>query len=381
MRNIRIGSLLGIPILVNPGWFILFGLTTFLFATEVYPAEVKDAGNATLYAMAAASVILFFASIVLHELAHSAVARLYHIPVRSITLFIFGGVSQITREASRPLDELLMAIVGPLTSFALGAIFFAVWILTGQHEAAPIPVVILELGVVNVVLGVFNLIPAFPMDGGRVFRAAVWLVTGSYNRATNVASWAGRGIAWLMMLLGGLTLLGVTTALGGDQISGFWLILIGLFLENAARTSLLQNRLVQALKRYSAGDLMLADPPVVEPDISVAALARGVLELNPRVCYFVEESGRLAGILSAYQMRAIPEAAWDSTTAGQAMIPRERLRATAPESNVSEILLQMEAENLTHMPVVTDGRVIGVIGRDRIIGTLRQAGLLGPSPA
>jgi len=381
MRNIRIGSLLGIPILVNPGWFILFGLTTFLFATEVYPAEVKDAGNATLYTMAAASVLLFFASIVLHELAHSAVARLYSIPVRSITLFIFGGVSQITREASRPLHELLMAIVGPLTSFALGALFFAIWFFAGLDQSRPIPVVILELAVVNVVLGAFNLIPAFPMDGGRVFRALIWLITGSYHRATSVASWAGRGIAWLMMLGGGLTLLGVVAPLGGDQVGGFWLILIGLFLENAARTSLLQNRLVQVLKRYSAGDLMLADPPVVELDMSVASLARGVLELNPRVCYFVEESGRLAGILSSYQMRAIPEALWDSTTAGQAMIPRDRLRATAPESNVSEILLQMESENLTHMPVVTDGRVVGVIGRDRIIGALRQAGLLGPAPA
>jgi Zn-dependent protease len=377
MRNIRLGSLLGIPILVNPSWFVLFALITWVFATDIYPAELKAAADSTLYAMAASSVILFFLSIILHELAHSVVARLYHIPVKSITLFIFGGVSQITREASKPLAELLMAVVGPLTSFVLSVLFLGAWLLAGHDQSHPVHVVLLELAVINAVLGVFNLIPAFPMDGGRVFRALIWLISGSYHGATTVAGWTGRGIAWAMMAFGGVTLLGIAGPLGGDQVGGVWLI----FLENAARQGLLQNRLVQVLKRYRAGDLMTADPPVVEPNISVAALARGVLELNPRVCYFVEESGRLAGILSAYQMRAVPEALWDSTTAGEAMVPRERLSATAPESTASEVLLQMETENLTHMPVVREGRVIGVIGRDRIISALRQAGLLGPAPA
>jgi CBS domain-containing protein len=131
------------------------------------------------------------------------------------------------------------------------------------------------------------------------------------------------------------------------------------------------------LRQYSASQLMVSDPPVVEGAMSVGSLARGVLELNPRVCYFVEDEGRLAGILSSYQLRAVPEQLWDSTTAAQVMVPSQRLKATGPESPVSDVLLEMEASNLLHMPVVREGRVIGVIGRDRILGVLRNAGLLG----
>lgn len=380
MRNIRLGSLLGIPILVNPSWFVLFGIATLILATQVYPSELKGASTVTLYAMATVSVLLFFVSIVLHELAHSVVAKLYRIPVRSITLFIFGGVSQVTRDASRPLSELLMAIAGPMTSFALCGVFTAAWYFVGQHQAREIELLILELGYFNFILGAFNMLPAFPMDGGRVFRSLAWLVSGNYHRATTVAGWTGRFFAWALMAFGAVNLLGLA-GLAGDQVGGAWLILIGLFLENAARQSLVQNRLVETLKRYSAGDLMIVDPPVVESAISVASLARGVLELNPRVCYFVEDSGKLAGIVSAYQMRAIPEALWDSTTAGEAMVPSAKLRAMAPEDSVSDALLQMETDGLTHLPVVKEGRVVGVLGRDRIIGVLRQAGLLGPARA
>jgi Zn-dependent protease len=376
MRNIRLGSLLGIPILVNPSWFILFGLTTWLLATEIYPSALKSASTSTHFLMAAVSVLLFFASIVLHELAHSVVAKRYQIPVKSITLFVFGGVAQITREAAKPISELLMAIAGPLTSLALGGLFFGAWFAIGAGDSRPIDYVLFWLAWMNAILAVFNLLPAFPMDGGRVFRSLIWLVSGSYYRATTIAAWTGRAIAWTMMSVGFLSFLGFDLYLVADPVGGAWMLLIGLFLENAARQSLVQNRLVQTLRRYSAGDLMISDPPVVEADMSIASLARGVLELNPRVCYFVEDEGKLAGIVSAYQMRAIPEGLWTTTTASQAMVPRDQLHATAPDRLVSDVLIEMETENLMHMPVVKEGRVVGVIGRDRIVGVLRQAGLL-----
>ncbi len=381
MKNIRLGSLLGIPILVNPSWFLLFGITTFLLATQVYPDLYAEGGASTHVLMAGVSVLLFFASIILHELAHSVVAKAYKIPVRSITLFVFGGVAQITREAARPMNELLMAIAGPLTSLVLGGAFMGVWFLLGANDSRPIDYVLIWLGWMNVVLGVFNLLPAFPMDGGRVFRSLVWLITKNYNRATSIAAWSGRGFAWVMMGVGFVGAMGVNVILADNPVGGAWLILIGLFLENAARASLTQNKLVRALEKYKAGDLMLADPPVVEGAMSVASLARGVLEINPRVTYFVENEGKLAGILSGYQMRAIPEGLWDSTTATEAMIPSGKLHAIAREKLVSEVLLEMETEDLLHMPVVENGRVIGVIARDRILGVLRQAGLISPLKA
>ncbi|MBA4181765.1 MAG: hypothetical protein C0506_14340 [Anaerolinea sp.] len=381
MRTIRLGSLLGIPILVSPSWFLLFGITTFLLATQVYPDLYEDASAGTHLLMAAVSVVLFFASIILHELAHSAVAKAYKIPVKSITLFIFGGVSQITREAARPLHELLMAIAGPVVSLLLGGAFLGIWFVLGAGDSRPLDYVLIWLAWMNVILGVFNLLPAFPMDGGRVFRSLVWLVTRNYNRATSIAAWSGRGIAWAMMTAGFAGALGYNVLVADSPVGGAWLILIGLFLENAARQSLLQNKLVQALAKYSAGDLMVSDPPVVEGTMSVASLARGVLEINPRVTYFVEEDGKLAGILSGYQMAAIPEKEWDSRTAASAMVPSADLRATPKEKLVSEVLLDMETHDLLHMPVVENGRVIGVIARDRILGVLRQAGLISAARA
>ncbi len=376
MRPFKIGALLGIPILISPSWLFLFGGVSWLLATQLYPSAIEDASRTTHFVMAGVSVILFFACIVLHELAHSAVAKAYQIPVKSITLFLFGGVAQITREASKPLGEFLMAIAGPATSLVLGVVFFGAWFALGANLHQPLDYVLFWLAWMNGILAVFNLLPAFPMDGGRIFRSLIWMFTGNYYQATNVASWAGRGIAWSMMATGALATAGFNLYVAEGTFGGLWLILIGLFLENAARQGLLQNRLVHALRQYSAGDLMIADPPVVEPEISVASLARGVLELNPRVCYFVEDHGKLAGIVSAYQMRAVPEGLWDRTTAGQAMIPSSRLRATPADRPAHEVLIEMESENLLHMPVVTDGRVVGVIGRDRIITVLRQAGLL-----
>lgn len=378
MRNIRLGSLLGIPILVNPSWFLLFGLTTWVLATQVFP-DVLDASTQTHFLMAGAAGVLFFLSIILHELAHSVVARAYRIPVRSITLFLFGGVAQITREAARPLGELLMAIAGPLTSLALAVLFFAAWFFLGASDDRPIDWVLRFLASMNLVLAIFNLVPAFPTDGGRVFRSLIWLVTGNYNRATSVAAWTGRGIAWAMMGAGLAAMAGFNIILASDALGGVWLILLGLFLEHAARQSLLQNRLVKTLEKYSAGDLMTADPPVVPGSMTIGSLARGVLELNPRVCYFVEEDGALAGIISGYQMSAIPEPLWDLTTAREAMVSRERLRAARREQPVSEVLLEMETGDLLHMPVVEEGRVVGVIARDRILGVLRKAGLLAPA--
>ncbi|MGB4862772.1 MAG: site-2 protease family protein [Tepidiformaceae bacterium] len=374
--NLRVGSLAGIPILISPSWFILFGLTTWLLATQFYPDAIQDADRTTHYLMAASSVILFFASIVIHELAHSLVARAYKIPVKSITLFILGGVAQITREAAKPLHELLMAAAGPLTSFALSAFFFGVWFALGAENTRPVDYVVIWLALMNIVLGVFNFLPAFPMDGGRVFRSICWMVTGNFDRATSIAAWTGRGFAWAGIAAGIAAMAGQNVILANNPASGAWLIFLGLFLENAARRSLQQNRLVGELRLYRAEDVMSHNLPVVDGAQTVGSLARGVIDLNPRVCYLVEDEGALAGLISGYELRSIPENLWDSVTARQAMVPSDALRATAREQLVSDVLLEMEIEELLHMPVVENGRVIGVIARDRIMKLLVQAGLL-----
>jgi Zn-dependent protease len=378
VKNVRVGSLVGIPLYINPSWFLIFGLTVWLLAFRIFPDLVEDAPRSTHVAMALASAIVFFVSIVLHELAHSLVARAYDIPVRSITLFIFGGVAHITREAAKPGAEILMAAAGPLTSVGLGALFAGLWFVAGGELRDPgaLEVTLFWLGWMNILLGIFNLLPAFPMDGGRVFRSLIWLVSGSYERSTIVAAWTGRLFAWALVGVGVLAAVGVDVVITAGAFGGLWLIFIGLFLEGGARQSLVQQKLVATLGRHRVSDLMVADPPVVQSAVSVATMARGVLELNPRVCYFVEERGALAGIVAGDQLRAVPERLWDSMTAADTMVPRHRLRPAAIDQTLTDALLSMEELDLLHLPVVAEGRVVGVIARERIVGVLRQAGLV-----
>ena len=377
VKPLRVGNLLGIPLLVHPSWLIIVGLLTYMLGAQIYPDFLDHRPWYTYTAMALVSAILFFASIVIHELTHSVIARAYGIPVRSITLFVLGGVANISREAKRPMAELLMAGAGPLSSLILGvAMLGGLW-LSRVDVDTPVPVMVFWLGVTNIALAIFNMIPAFPMDGGRVFRSLLWLVTGNYLRSTIAAAWVGRLFGWTMIGAGLVAALGYDLVVVAPGPSALWLVFIGLFLENSARGSLFQGRIIATLEGYTAEGLMLADPPIVDATMTVGALARGVLEINPRVCYFVEDAGRLAGIISAFQMRAVPEADWDTVTAGQAMVPSARLHAVAPERSATDVLLELETADLTHLPVVREGRVLGVIGRDRIVGLLKQKGFLG----
>jgi Zn-dependent protease len=373
MRNIRAGSLLGIPIMINPSWFILLGVLVVILSRDVFPESYE--GNTFTYTMMAlATALAFCASIVLHELAHSVVARAYNLPVKDITLFVFGGVAQITKEASRPTAELLMAAAGPFMSFLIGLACVGIWALLGASDDRAIDQILFFLGATNFVVAVFNLLPAFPMDGGRVLRSVIWMIGGNYSAATNAACWIGRFFAWAGIAAGALAVLGVESPVAQTPFSGLWLILMGFFLEGAARQSLVQNRVRDALAKVSVRELMVPDPPSVDPGVSLGLLARNAFGVNPRACYFIEEDGKLAGLLSVYQVAAIPRGEWDRTTAREAMVPRDKLIGTSVDRPVADVLMEMEQGDLTHMPVVAEGRVVGVIGRDRIVASLRDAG-------
>ena len=355
---------------------LLFGGIAAILATSAYPNVLEKGSVSTHVAMGIASALLFFVTIAIHELGHCLVARAYNAQVKSVTFYFMGGVSQISRESKTPVEELLVAGIGPVTNLLIAAGLFGMWRMFGAPDESAGGIVLLWLASMNAAIAVLNFIPAFPLDGGRIFRSIAWMVTGDPSRATRATAWVTRGVAWAMMASGAAVIAGADLVIANSPSSGIWLVFIGIFLNNAANQALFRDRLATELNRYSAGQLML-DPPVVQASVSVGSLARGVLELNPRVCYFVEEEGRLAGIISAYQIREIPLAAWDTTSAGEAMIPRAKLQSTAADRGLAQVLLDMETADVTHMPVVTDGRVVGVIGRDRILGVLQKAGLIG----
>jgi Zn-dependent protease len=379
-RSIRIARVAGIPIVINLSWLITLGFVTTLLAIRVYP-EVLPPGSvyrqdaALHWLMAIVSGTMFFVSILLHELAHSLVARKQGIGVKSITLFIFGGVSQISGESTRPLHEFVMAIVGPLTSLLLGAIFLGLWAVTGFADGEPYAIVLEWLGFMNVVLAVFNMAPGFPMDGGRVLRSILWGVTHNQLRSTRLATLVSRGIGFAMIGAGGVALLGVVSFI--DPWSGVWFIVLGLFLESSARQSWVQARALNVLAQFRAEDIMTPDLVTAEArDELRYLLARG----GRRFIFFVlDDYDHVVGVLTekeAAQPDGDPRA-----TASQLMIRPENFTVAPPNADGASLFQTMESASIWHLPIVSDGRVLGVVSRENLIrllarGLAAEAGLV-----
>jgi Zn-dependent protease/CBS domain-containing protein len=365
--TIRLGTIAGIPLLVNPTWFLTFGFITFILGFQVYPDLLDDNSSWVHWSLAIISGLLFFASVVAHELAHSLVARAYGIPVRGITLFVFGGVSHIMREAKRPFSEFLLAVVGPLTSILLsGAFLLAGWLLVDGDSGRPFGALLALMMSLNLGLGIFNLAPGFPMDGGRVLRSALWAITGNYRTATRWASYAGRAMAYSLMAVGGLAAVGLLKD-WIDPFGGIWLVLIGLFLENAARQAWTQTQVIESLRQYRAGDLMVTDLATVPADLPVARLS--ALPSGRAFCLLVTGPGeRVIGLFTDDHLRS-PRMA-DAPTVGDAMLHATRATVVAPDDDAATALERMEESGFGYLPVIDDGRIVGVLTRDRLMRLL-----------
>ena len=371
--SIQVARILGIPIVVNLSWFLTLGLVTILLALGFYPSVFEDTAyrddNLVHWVLAAVSGTAFFVSIVLHELAHSVVALKQGIPVKNITLFIFGGVSQIGGEARRPLHEFIMAVIGPLTSLALAGIFFVAWWITGFKTSEPVAAVVWWLFVMNLILAAFNMAPGFPMDGGRVLRSIIWGVTGNSIRATRIATLAGRGLGYGMMVVGGLAIFGTF----GEYISrwsGVWFIILGTYLENSAKQSWFQAKAIDVLGRHFAEDLMHEDLETAGKDERLHYLAsRG----GPRYIFFItDENEKVVGVLTQREVEAVPEMVRGTTTAGEAMRPTAQFPVAMPREDAASMLQRMEEATTLHMPVVRDGRVVGVVAKEDLLRLLAQ---------
>jgi Zn-dependent protease/predicted transcriptional regulator len=326
-----------------------------------------------------AASLLLFASVIAHELAHSVVAIRNGTPVKSITLFIFGGVAQITREAARPMAELAMAAAGPLCSLTLAGVFAGITFLFSSGGGTLICDLTGLLAYINAMLALFNLIPGFPLDGGRILRALLWRGTGNYRRATHIASWAGRGIAYIL-IFGGITLVfgciltkatlimtifGNTIYLGA--FDGFWLALIGWFLHYAATTSYRQMELHESLRGFTARDVMTHDCPTVPPNLSLKELVQSYILPTGHSYFLVAEEGRLRGIITLYNVKMVPQTHWDLTRVGEIMTPLSELVAVQPDDDALSILERMAKRNVNQAPVVKEGIILGMIARDNLI--------------
>jgi Zn-dependent protease len=373
MRNaFSVGRVFGIEIQLDYSWFIIFILITWSLAVGYFPQGYPDWTPGLYWGVALITSLLFFASVLAHELAHSLVARRHGTPVRSIRLFIFGGVSQITEEPKSARDELRFTIVGPLTSLILGLLFGALWWLS-RGSNHPFTALAQWLGYVNLMLAGFNLIPGFPLDGGRVLRSIVWAVTKDVRKATRLAATSGRIVAFLFILAG------VMLIFRGYWINGLWLAFIGWFLENAAAQSWRQFTLHELLQGHRVREALTTDWPQVRPELSVKELVEEHVLTSLRRCLPVIEDGRLKGVVTIHSLQGVPREEWATTRVNQVMIPLERVKTVAPDVELLAALQLMTQEDLNQLPVVENGSLVGMLARDRILAFIRTHAELGLS--
>jgi Zn-dependent protease/CBS domain-containing protein len=338
-----------------------------------FAQEDADWGLAAAWTAALVASVLFFASILLHELGHSLTAQRLGLRAKSITLFVFGGLAEMASQPRRPRDEVLIAVAGPLVSMVLGAgCFAAAFALPAAPGAGGIAGAVLAwLGRINLILAAFNVVPGFPLDGGRVLRGILWGVTGSFERATRIAATCGSLFAYGLMSLGA-----VTALFGGQIVSGLWLVFIGWFLLSAARATAGQVVIERILQRVFASDVMepVRGACLTGTENAAAVAAEAVLRHGLRTFYVIDPDGRLRGLLTLRELVEIPADVRGDTRIEEIMIPAARLTTVGPEETGWTAFQRMAEQNVNQLPVVRDGILLGSLTRERLIA-LVQAGL------
>jgi Zn-dependent protease/predicted transcriptional regulator len=381
----KVGKIFGINIHIDWSWIFIFLLVTWNLAGAVFPSLHPDWSVATNIALGVVAALLFFLSILLHELAHSLVAKARGLPVRRITLFFFGGVSNIEREPPSPKTEFLMAIVGPLTSILLG-ILFTWWGRQSVPAVAgalqnpmqvlrgldPLSTMLLWLGPINILIGLFNLIPGFPLDGGRVLRSILWAVMDNFRRATRWATALGQSIGWLMILAGIAMVFGVTLPVLGTGIgNGIWFAFIGWFLINAASQSYQQVLIEDMLEGVPITRLMREPAPSVSPDMPVSTLVYDHVMRGDERAFPVMENDHLVGMVYAENLRDVDRSQWDTTTVRDVMVPANELDAVSPREDAMDAFQKLAQKEMRQIPVVQNGELVGMLRRRDILRWLQ----------
>ncbi len=374
MHGWRIGKLFGISIEIHFTWLIILGLILWMVTGNILPTEVPDASPSELWGIGLITTLMFFGSLVLHELAHSVVANRLGADVSRITLFVFGGVSQMSREPDKPRTEFAIAIVGPLTSVVLGGLFYGLFYWLRAADAPRLWWAASQwVGYINLLLAAFNMLPAFPLDGGRVLRAALWAIWRSLDRATRVASGFGRAFGYTMIVFGFLV------ALFGGPVSGLWLVALGWLLSSAAAASYQRLQLQQALGSVYVHDLMSSPVATIPADANLDAAAHDYFMAARFTGFGVEDDGTIVGMVRMEDLQRVPREQWQFTTVRGVMseLDPERMTINSDDEAV-EALMQMAQNDLGRL-LVTDraGNVIGIISHSDIVRLIKLRSGLG----
>ena len=362
--TIKLGRIYGIEIGLHYSWLIIAVLISLSLSTHFSEAH-PDWSSVTIWAMSLITALLFFVAIVVHELSHALVARMNDLPVRSITLFALGGVAQIEKEAPSGKIEFWMGIVGPITSALIGAVCLGISFLLGwvpmSEPNTPLMAMLVWLGYINIALAVFNMIPGFPMDGGRVLRGIIWTFTGDGAKATRIASLTGQFMAF------GFIVFGLFLFFSGSGFGGLWIAFIGWFLLNAAKASYAQIEITEGLRGVTVGDLMTRDCPVADSRENLQTLVDEYLLKTGRRCFMVTEMGEPVGMITPHEIKTIEPRLRAFKSVADVMLPLESLHTVTPKTPATEALEMIGREGVNQLPVVADGKLEGIISREQIV--------------
>ena len=370
--SLRIGRLLGVPIRLNYTLILGVLLIAWTLAIGYVPSEYPRLSSTTYWLIGVIGANVLFISVLIHELAHSYVAKKSGLPVRSIVLFIFGGVSEIEEEPKEASVEFKIALVGPLTSFAIALVLWLLQYVANAFRGSVLIVAPLEYGAyINVLLGGFNLLPAFPLDGGRILRAGIWRWKKNLIRATRIATNIGVFFSYLM-IFGGFVFV-----IGGSFIGGLWFILIGWFLRNGAESSYRQTVIRDSLAGVSIRDIMTRDVHTVDPNAPVKDVVETHFTKYKHGGFPVEKDSRLVGLITLQDIRKIPREKWPETKVVDVMTPCERLKCANPDEPAADALMKMSKLDVGRLPVQEDGKLVGIVTRSDILHAIRIKTELG----
>jgi len=368
--SFRIGRIAGININIHISWLIILVVLTFWLGSGYFPMAYPGRSQEIYIVLGLVATILLFVSVLLHELAHSFVARARGLAVHSIVLFIFGGVSNIEQEPQTAGVEFSMAFVGPLTSLLIGALGYGFLFLLRGSQSLIVPI-LAYLAFTNILLGVFNLIPGFPLDGGRVLHAILWKRTGNALMATNVTTRVGQIFAYLIIVSG------VFLSFSGNGLNGIFVVFTGWFLLNATQSARMQSTLDTTFEGVVVSQVMTTNVVTTPANISLQKLVDESFLAQGLRSAFVLQGDQLAGLITLSDIRHVPREQWGQTPVGLAMIPGARLHTITPQQSLKEVLPLMNGENVKQLPVVQDGKLVGVLTRDAILRSLEIRRTLG----
>jgi Zn-dependent protease/predicted transcriptional regulator len=366
--NIKLGRISGIEIGLHYSWFIVAALIVFSLG-EHFRQVNPNWGTGQIWIAALVTAALFFVSLLLHELAHSLVAQARGLRVTAITLFALGGVSQIQDDATDAKTEFRVAIAGPIASLIIGFGCLAIalglgWQRSTEPQTAAAGVLV-WLGYINIALAVFNMIPGFPLDGGRVLRAIVWTVTKNADRSTRIAAGVGQVVAFLFILDG------IWQFFSGAGFGGLWIAFIGWFLMDAAKASYAEVGIRAALRGVRVSEVMSRDCTIVSPRMSLQEFVNSYLLRAGERCFAVEDEGHFVGLITPRDVGSIPRDRWDKTSVREAMRPLRELHLITPDTPVLDALRLVASNDVNQLPVVVNGTLQGVVSRSQLVQLLQ----------